>query len=230
MFNLFKKTPIHEPVEAQRAEAVSYLPEGPLKELLAEKYLNGLDCDQLPEGRGPFGSRDNPIPVNGAIGEVKYLAKLRGKTGKPVMFHRPGSMTSDVSEDPVDCYEIVCLDGTQWDRLYFDCYHPRRSNLAPEGYSLQPFDKKIGFDPFFGFGCGSMVDDFPRDLPDAIILEQGERCGEIIVKPIRECLRKFQFQRPNFPDDNPGMLHKIVKESGEIIFTTAPGPGEDDDS
>ena len=39
----------------------------------------------------------------------------------------------DVSEDPVDCYEIVCMDGTQWDRIFLDCYHPRRSNLVPEG-------------------------------------------------------------------------------------------------
>jgi hypothetical protein len=230
MFKIFKKSSIHEPVARQRKELSTSLADSPFKDILLEKYLNGLDCDVLPEGKGPFGSRGNPIPVNGAIGEVKYLAKLRGKTGKAVIFHRPGSMPSTVSENPVDCYEVVCLDGTQWTRLYFDCYHPRRSNLAPEGYRLQPFDKKVGFDMFFGFGCGSVVENFPEGLTDAIILEQGERCGEIIAKPIRGSLRKLHFQRPDFPDDNPGMLHKIVKGSGEIMFTTAPGSRKENES
>ena len=229
MFNIFKKPSIHEPVKQQRKELSASLEDNPFKEILLGKYLNGLNCDQLPGGRGPFGSRDNPIPVNGASGEVKYLAKLRGRTGHPVMFHRLGSVDSGITADRLDCYEIVCMDGTQWNRLYFDMYHPQRSNLAPEGYSLQPFDRKIGFDMFFGFGCRSMVENFPVGLTDAIIHEQGERCGLIIAKPITECLKKFQFHRPDFPDDSPEMLHKILKGSGEIIFTTAPGPGEEND-
>ncbi|MFH1966014.1 MAG: hypothetical protein ABIJ42_10810 [Acidobacteriota bacterium] len=198
MFNLFKKPPIHEPIGTQRAEAVSFLAEGPFKSILAEKYLNGLDCDQLPGGKGPFGTLDNPIPVNGSMGEIKYLAKLRGNTGKAIMFHRIGSMSSSVTEDPVDCYEVVCMDGTQWTRLYFDCYHPRRSNLAPPGYRLTPFDKRKGFDSFFGFGCSGRVADFPHGLPNAIIAEEGERCGLILVKPIKKSLQKYRFRRPDF--------------------------------
>jgi len=198
MFGLFKKSSIHEPVEIQRAEAVSFLVEGPLKLMLAEKFLNGLDCDQLPGGKGTFGSLNNPIPVNGSIGEIKYLAKLRGKTGKAIMFHRIGSMDSNVSENPVDCYEVVCMDGTQWNRFYFDCYHPRRSNLAPEGYTLTPFNKRMGFDRFFGFGCSGHVADFPHGLPGALIAEQGEGCGLIFARPIKKSLQKFSFHRPNF--------------------------------
>lgn len=198
MFSFFRKPSIHEPIETQRREAVSYLPEGPLKSMLAEKFLNGLDCDQLPDGTGPFGSLDNPIPVNGSIGEIKYLAKLRGTTGREVMFHRIGSMSSSVTEDPVDCYEVVCMDGTQWNRLYFDCYHPRRSNLTPEGYTLTRFNKRMGFDRFFGFGCSGHVADFPHDLPRAIISEQGERCGLLFAGPIKKSLKKFRFDRPDF--------------------------------
>ena len=67
MFNIFKKPSIHEPVKQQRKELSSSLEDNPFKEILLGKYLNGLDCDQLPDGRGPFGSRDNPIPVNGAM-------------------------------------------------------------------------------------------------------------------------------------------------------------------
>lgn len=120
MFGLFKKpSVVHEPVETQRKEAVSSVAV-PFREILGAKYLNGLDCDRLPNGKGVFGSLENPIPVNGLIGEIKYLVKLRGRTGEPLMFHRVGSMGSPVVDDPVDCYEVVCMDATQWNHLYFD--------------------------------------------------------------------------------------------------------------
>ena len=43
-----------------------------------QSLLDSLDCDQVPNGKGAFGSLENPIPVNSAIGELKYLVKLRG--------------------------------------------------------------------------------------------------------------------------------------------------------
>ena len=146
------------------------------------------------------------------------------------MFHRLGSVDSGITADQLDCYEIVCLDGTQWDRIFLDMYHPRRSNLAPEGYRLQPFDKKVGFDMFFGFGCRFMVDDFPHGLPDAVIHEQGQKSGEIIAKPVTECLQKYKFIRPDFPDDYPGMLHKKVIGPFEMIYIERSGTAEEDDS
>jgi hypothetical protein len=73
MFGLFKKS-IHEPVSKQREDLAMY--PGPF----AEMIVGGEDCDELSAGSGPFGSQHNPIPVNGALGEIKYLGKLRGKT------------------------------------------------------------------------------------------------------------------------------------------------------
>src|SRR5450759_204396 len=100
MFDLFKKKPeaIHEPIELQIADVKKNDP------LIVDKILNGIDCDKLPTGEGTFGSINNPIPVNGLLGEIKYLGKLRGKTGHPVFFHMIGSVRSTATENLIDKY------------------------------------------------------------------------------------------------------------------------------
>ena len=161
MLNIFRKK-INEPLSLQAKDVVDYSPQ------IAKEILNGINCDNLPNGEGEFGTIKNPIPVNGAIGEIKYLAKLRGITGQPLFFHRIGSIDSKVCKHMVDLYEVVCIDGTQWNEFYFDMYHPRRSNIVPKGYSLIPFDKKLKFDLPIGFGVNENVPDFPIGIPNAI--------------------------------------------------------------
>lgn len=195
MFGLFKRTPIvHEPIAAQRQDVLDNI-DGMFRDILIPQILEGLDCDYLPNAIGDFGTFDNPIPVNGSIGEVKYLGKLRGETGKPVLFHRIGSRTSKLTNNPVDCYEVVCLDGAQWGYLYFDFYHPRRSNLAPKGYTLMPYDKKLGVDIPFAFGCNSLVDNFPYGLPLAFIDVYGERLGKSLAEKLNPILETICFQK-----------------------------------
>ena len=190
MFGLFKnKKSIHEPVKLQRQEVQKAFPEA-----FASTILNGEDCDQITGGHGNFGSLTNPIPVNGSIGEIKYLAKLRGETGCALLFHRGGSTPSPVTDKPVDDYEVVCLDGTQWNTLYFDMYHPRRSNLAPPGYSLMPCIKKLKMDSPIGFGVNFPVKDFPFELPDA--LERFHGGSDAFARRAREWLAKGNFSRP----------------------------------
>lgn len=196
MFGINTKKRIHEPVEQQRKELLDSIDES-FRDVLEPKFINGLDCDQLPGGTGSFGSPDNPIPVNGLNGEIKYLSKLRGETGKAVMFHRIGSVHSNVCEDPVDWYEIVCIDGTQWNWLYFDLYHPRRSNITPQGYTLMPFNKKLGIDPPYGFGTNTLVSSFPQDLPEAILSTYGDSLGMALSRQVEEYLRKNNFNRPD---------------------------------
>lgn len=196
MFGMFKKPSVHESVEKQREDALNSI-DAAFREIMGPQMVGGLDCDQLPGGKGDFGSLNNPIPVNGSIGEIKYLVKLRGITGEAVMFHRIGSMGSSAVENPVDCYEVVCMDGTQWNRLHFDFYHPRRSNLAPTGYTLIPFNKSLGMDIPYGFGYNGLVSNFPHSLPDAVVNFYGESPGRAFAKRIEERLRKHQFQRPN---------------------------------
>ena len=189
MFGLFKKQ-IHEPIEIQRQEVLKLYPEK-----AATWVLGGEDCDQITGGYGDFGSLTSPIPVNGVIGEIKYFGKLRGKTGAALFFHRIGSVRSSVSENPIDEFEVVCLDGTQWNSLYFDMYHPRRSNLTPPGYTLMPYNKELKFDIPFAYGVViGQVANFPFGLPDAI--DEYFHGDGVYARHAREWLAKGNFSRP----------------------------------
>lgn len=194
MFGLFKKQ-LHEPVEKQIADVRRTMTDE-MSTLAGKKILDGLDCDAIPKGTGPFGSLNNPIPVNGAIGEIKYLSKLRNPAGKPLLFHRVHSKSSDVTPDPIDCFEVVSVDGAWMDMLHFDCYHPRRSNLTPAGYTLMPYRKSLGEDPFGGFGCSHRVADFPHGLPAAVKDFYGQSMGNALAKLIEANLQQFDFSRP----------------------------------
>ncbi len=182
-----KTLSIHEPITVQRKEAAA---------LLGALCADGEDCDTISGAKGRFGSEDNPIPVNGSIGELKYLAKLRGRSGEAVMFHRVGSFQSKVVPHPIDGYEVVCMDGTQWGHLFFDMYHPRRSNLAPEGYTLVPYDPRKKADSPFGFGVNGIVAEFPHQLPAAILQLFGESRGAPYARTVAACLQKHSFIRP----------------------------------
>ena len=186
MFGFFKRQ-IHEPVTQQHADLAKY------PDRFARQILEGEDCDQLSTAQGPFGSQNNPIPVNGALGEIKYLGKLRGKTGQALFFHRIGSFNSASTENSVDLYEVVCLDGTQWNQLYFDFCHPRRSNRAPDGYTLMPFNKRLGIDLPLGYGVNALVDDFPQGLPDLLATTYG---NQALARHARDWLSKTDFTRP----------------------------------
>jgi hypothetical protein len=89
MLNIFKKQ-IHESIELQKKDIEIYTAD------FAKLILSGDSCDEIPNGYGEFGSITNPIPVNGTLGEIKYLGKLRGETGFPLFFHRYASAESPV--------------------------------------------------------------------------------------------------------------------------------------
>lgn len=194
MFNFIKElfsTTINEPRKKQLADFEMYPPE------FLKLAMAGADCDQLPGAFGEFGREiSNPVPVNGAKGEIKYLAKLRGKGGLPVLFHRIGSMSSPVTPHSVDAYELLRSDDEsgslrprydKWDVLYLDMYHPRRSELAPSNYIFTPYDSKMGIDWPIGFGVNSIVDNFPHGLPAAMVEAWGE---ESLVRTFAKKLEK----------------------------------------
>ncbi len=128
------------------------------------KYQEGGTIDQLPNAEGEFGREpSNPIPVNASYGEVTYLSRLRVKeTGQPVAFHRLGSFGSNhVCDNPVDGFEIISLDGTFRDKLYFDMYHDGQSSKVPEGYTM--VDELA-----YLTGVANRVKDFPNGIYDAV--------------------------------------------------------------
>lgn len=188
MFNFFKKQ-IHESLANQRADLNQYPPE------FAQLISMGLDCDSVLGGSGPFGGLSNPIPVNGALGEIKYLGKLRGTSGFALFFHRIGSSSSPVSEKSVDIYGTVCMDGSQWSTLYFDMYHPRRSNLAPNGFTLIPFNRQLKIDLPYAYGINDLVKDFPYGIPDALVRCYGKHLGATFARHAQEKIDKYNFRK-----------------------------------
>jgi hypothetical protein len=210
MFGLFnKKNLIHEPLENQISDVKKLNP------LIANEILQGLSCDKLPNATGDFGSITNPIPVNGQLGEIKYLGKLRGKTGHAVFFHRIGSTISSISKNPIDLFELVCHDATQWNKLYLDPYHPRRSNHSPEGYKLIPYKKEFKMDLPFAYGVTSLVANFPYDLPKE--LDEFYGGTGAFSRHAQKWLEEYSFQRPTNEQKNQNEeKQKTIKTSDDI--------------
>jgi hypothetical protein len=50
---------------------------------------DGVDADELPNGRGEFGwDPANPIPCNTVFGSTVYLSRLRASDGAKVVYTR----------------------------------------------------------------------------------------------------------------------------------------------
>lgn len=97
----------------------------------------GVDSDELPDATGDFGRvASNPIPCNTVFGSTAYLARLRFSDGAKILFDRLGSVSSDISPYPVDCYAIKHPDGRGLGVFYISPYQKRNSRKAPEGFSI----------------------------------------------------------------------------------------------
>jgi hypothetical protein len=113
-----------------------------LNEYLKAKIQANHECDEVPWAEGEFGfDPSNPIPVNGPIGEIAYLSKLRTIAGERLFFHRVGSVANSS-----DKFEAVTFSGSQWFSLYLNMYFPRRSRHAPAGFVL--IDEPCSFSGF----------------------------------------------------------------------------------
>ena len=139
----------------------------------AGTFIPGSECEALPRRRGSFGATpENPIPVNGPIGETVYLNRLRAANGAGFLYHRLGSVKSGVCSWPVDEFELVATDASEWWLLFFSIYHPCRSSLVPAQLYLLPWStlpeslrRLLKFDCL---GTRCRLREFPRDLPDAV--------------------------------------------------------------
>jgi hypothetical protein len=156
--------------------------------MIKEKIVGGLDVDQLPDGIGEFGrSAENPIPVNGPLGELVYLSLLKTRiANQRLLFHRLGSVES------LDIYETVSIDGGKWDILFFSMYHPRKSRKSPAGYALaEPRSQPLLY------GTNRRVEGFPYGLQAAIRQTTEEMIGIPLPPPqVRQAEESVRFQRP----------------------------------
>ncbi len=186
-FNLFKKKFIDESLEDQEQDLKKEIPG------LYPLAIKGRDCDSLIDSEQDFGRiAANSIPVNGAIGEMKYINRLRCKCGTGLMYHRLGSTKSGKVNGPIDIYETVCENGKHWDILYLHPYHPRRSSWLPVGYEFSAFHPIFSKFPI-GYGINNYDKNFPFGLGEYIKIHFGEpmaRNYEIVV------LNRSKFVRP----------------------------------
>lgn len=190
MFSFFKKN-YHEPVAMQLDDLKS--------ETLGHLFSGGEDCDEIIGAEGEFGHcATNPIPVNGLIGTYKYLGKLLSPKGNILYFHRLGSISSETGCHPIDAYEVVDMDGSYWDVLYLDMYHPRRSNKLPEGYRMKRYDKIIG-DIAYAFGVHVFCPDFPYDLSDEIEMQNNLPA---FARRVREHVANGDYDRDESHQNN----------------------------
>ncbi|WNJ99968.1 hypothetical protein L2D14_00750 [Thalassospiraceae bacterium LMO-JJ14] len=162
---------------------------------------NGQDTDEISYAVGEFGrTEDNPIPVNGPIGELVYLSCLKTKSNARLLFHRLGSM------DGIDFYETVTIDGRDWDVLFFSMYHPRKSKKAPSGYVLTSTNEQ----PLL-FGTNRRVENFPYSLQQAIRSTTSEIFGFPLPPPqVRQAEESVKFQRPK---DHLQRVKSLVAQS-----------------
>lgn len=168
--------------------------------------VGGLNCDVLPGAIGAFGRTvTNPIPVNGPLGEVVYLSRLRTNAGgqelssssSPLMFHRVRA--EDGPTGAVDVYEVLSVDGQTREELYLSMYHPRKSNRAPEGYVLAP---QLDSDNLT-YGVNCFVENFPQKLDAHIRQWQMDMLGiPLPVHRVREAVNGSRF-KPSLLDKNP---------------------------
>lgn len=153
----------------------------------------GLDCDEISGTSGEFGrSYQNPIPVNGPIGEILYLSNLRTNNRVPIMFHRIGS------KNGADAFETVSLDAKIWDILFLHLYHPRKSRRSPTGYGIaQGKERQALF-----LGTSEFVDGFPRHIQDAARDAFQRWVGFPMRTPeLRRALEQGSFSRPKQHQD-----------------------------
>jgi hypothetical protein len=98
---------------------------------------DGIDADELPNGRGEFGwDPANPIPCNTVLGSTVYLSRLRTLDGAKVVYTRVGSVASEVSPHPVDAYEISHPEGLELATIFISAYQKRNSNRSLGGLML----------------------------------------------------------------------------------------------
>ena len=158
---------------------------------------SGASIDQNVGAVGEFG-RDprNAIPVNGPLGELLYISQLVTATRSHLMGHRLGAIAHADVTGHVDVYEVASFDGSCWDILFFDMYHPRKSCRLPAGFQLE-------VDGFI-LATNVKLADFPRDIRESI-----SRCTKNFLG--------VPLVSPKFRDENLiGRLSRPQKQASTI--------------
>lgn len=158
-----------------------------LNDYMLSEISKNPECNVIPDSKGEFGfSPSNPIPVNGALGQLAYLSKLRTLNGERLFFHRIGSVGN-----ATDKFEAVTFSGSEWFTFYLKMYFPRRSRQAPEGFILSN-------DPCCFTGFTHPCANFPLDFIDVKIANShnGLNAAYAPISLVKPYLEASKFVRP----------------------------------
>lgn len=153
-----------------------------------KSILTQGECgDTISGATGEFGlSVNNPVPVNGPVGEVTYLSALCLEDGRAIWAHRLGAIGR------VDVFEIVSEDGLDWFLLYLSPYHFRKSNLTPRDFRFRDVPRVRGI-----FATNANVPNFPFGLQEAIREWSMATLGIPLRSPgLTSALEITAFERP----------------------------------
>ncbi len=199
---IFKKEyQFHDDSSVQRKELVQLeLPE------FYSLALDNEDCDKLSNARGVFGRfYKNPIITNGDFGTMIYLGKLINENTRSfILFHKLGSIPNRLTNvGEIDIFEIVDETGEQWEIFFIDRYHPRRSNLTPDGYHFLSYNKELG-DENLALGTLSYSKNFPFNLVSSLIADHNQR-----YKTVEEIVKKMVKAKIERPETHANKLKSI---------------------
>ncbi len=214
MFNLFKKQFIDESAEEQKEDLTVLQQLATTNDDFIKSALAGESCDELKNTTGDFGRvATNPIPVNGPLGEIKYLNRIRSPDGCGFIFHRLGSTQQFGISGNIDIFEVVSIDGKTWDILYLHFYHPRRSTKHPSNYHFTEFDKIYSKLPI-GYGTTHLDVDFPfgigKFIEQSNVLGMGKAFAKQFEKNITD---KSKFVRPEKHIRNIALAMQLIEHS-----------------
>ena len=145
-----------------------------------------------------FGITPNePIRVNGSLGEVIYISMLRTPENVPFIGHRLGSVNQ------LDVYEICSEDFKDWRILFFDLYWLQKDKYAPSGLTLSLNDC-----PLIS-AINKFSSTFPNEFWPSVMDATKDLLG---LAAVRTTIREIDYSLSSRPEHHLAMLKKILVE------------------
>ena len=145
-----------------------------------------------------FGMTPNePIRVNGSLGEVIYISMLRTPENVPFIGHRLGSINQ------LDVYEICSEDFKDWRILFFDLYWLQKDKYAPSGLTLSLNDC-----PLIS-AINKFSSTFPNEFWPSVMDATKDLLG---LAAVRTTIRDIDYSLSSRPEHHNAILKKILVE------------------
>ena len=140
-------------------------------------------------------SPNEPIRVNGSLGEVIYISMLRTPENVPFIGHRLGSLGK------IDIYEICSEDFKYWRILFFDLYWLQKDKYAPSGLTLSLNDC-----PLIS-AINKFNNTFPNEFWPLVLDATNDLLG---VAAVRTTIKEIDYSLISRPKDHSEKLKYIL--------------------